>query len=61
MLVMASTLGYFDIYRTANLPLNLTQAQRDLFVLTRTDELTSPKAGPIHTEWEQLLEKQGGG
>jgi len=31
VLAMSSSLGYFDMYRTANLPLNLTQAQRDFF------------------------------
>jgi 6-phosphogluconate dehydrogenase len=58
MLAMASTLGYFDMYRTANLPLNLTQAQRDFFgshTYKRTDK---PDAGPVHTEWEELLAKQ---
>jgi len=31
VLAMSSSLGYFDMYRTASLPLNLTQAQRDFF------------------------------
>ncbi len=56
MLAMASTLGYFDMYRTANLPLNLTQAQRDFFgshTYRRTDKT---EAGPVHTEWEGSLE-----
>ncbi|MDQ3665397.1 MAG: NADP-dependent phosphogluconate dehydrogenase [Acidobacteriota bacterium] len=58
MLAMASTLGYFDMYRTANLPLNLTQAQRDFFgshTYRRTDK---PEAAPVHTEWEGSLENQ---
>ena len=58
VLAMASTLGYFDMYRSANLPLNLTQAQRDFFgahTYRRTDK---PEAGPVHTEWEDLLKTQ---
>jgi 6-phosphogluconate dehydrogenase len=58
MLAMASTLGYFDMYRTANLPLNLTQAQRDFFGSHTYTRVDKPEAGPIHTEWEELLEKQ---
>jgi 6-phosphogluconate dehydrogenase len=51
---MSASLAYFDTYRTANLPLNLTQAQRDFFgshTYKRTDK---PDGGFIHTEWEQL-------
>ena len=51
---MSASLAYFDTYRTANLPLNLTQAQRDFFgshTYKRTDK---PEGGFIHTEWEQL-------
>src|SRR6202158_4533941 len=58
VLAMASSLNYFDMYRTANLPLNLTQAQRDFFgshTYVRTD---NPGQGPVHTEWEEMLVKQ---
>ncbi|MFP5260562.1 MAG: NADP-dependent phosphogluconate dehydrogenase, partial [Blastocatellia bacterium] len=51
---MSASLAYFDTYRTENLPLNLTQAQRDFFgshTYRRTDD---PDGEPIHTEWEQL-------
>jgi 6-phosphogluconate dehydrogenase len=58
MLAMASTLGYFDMYRTANLPLNLTQAQRDFFGSHTYKRVDKPEAGPVHTEWEELLESQ---
>ena len=47
----AASLGYFDSYRTARLPQNLTQAQRDAFgahTYERTDKL---ELGFIHTEW----------
>ncbi|MCA1575134.1 MAG: NADP-dependent phosphogluconate dehydrogenase, partial [Acidobacteria bacterium] len=58
MLAMASTLGYFDMYRTASLPLNLTQAQRDFFGSHTYRRADQPEAGPVHTEWEELLAKQ---
>ncbi len=58
MLAMASTLGYFDMYRTANLPLSLTQAQRDFFGSHTYRRADKPEAGPVHTEWEELLAKQ---
>lgn len=58
MPAMASTLGYFDMYRTANLPLNLTQAQRDFFGSHTYKRADKPESPPVHTEWEELLEKQ---
>jgi len=58
VLAMASSLNYFDMYRTANLPLNLTQAQRDFFGSHTYERIDKPGQGPIHTEWEELLEKQ---
>jgi 6-phosphogluconate dehydrogenase len=50
-LAFSSALAYFDAYRTARLPANLTQAQRDYFgahTYRRTD-----RAGSFHTEWTQ--------
>jgi len=46
-----ASLAYLDSYRTARLPQNLTQAQRDAFgshTYERTDE---PQAGFVHTDW----------
>lgn len=46
---LAASLGYFDAYRSARLPANLIQAQRDLFgahTYHRTD-----RDGVFHTEW----------
>jgi 6-phosphogluconate dehydrogenase len=54
---MSASLSYFDTYRAANLPLNLTQAQRDFFgshTYQRTDD---PTGGFTHTEWEELARK----
>jgi 6-phosphogluconate dehydrogenase len=55
---MSSSLGYFDMYRTANLPLNLTQAQRDFFGSHTYERVDKPESGFVHSEWEELLEKQ---
>jgi 6-phosphogluconate dehydrogenase len=52
VLAMSSSLGYFDMYRTANLPLNLTQAQRDFFGSHTYRRVDKPELGPIHTVWE---------
>jgi 6-phosphogluconate dehydrogenase len=54
---MSASLAYFDTYRTENLPLTLTQAQRDFFgshTYKRTDD---PDGEAIHTEWEQLAKQ----
>jgi 6-phosphogluconate dehydrogenase len=48
---LSSSLAYFDSYRRARLPANLTQAQRDFFgahTYERTD-----KSGVFHTEWSK--------
>jgi 6-phosphogluconate dehydrogenase len=58
VLAMAASLNYFDMYRTASLPLNLTQAQRDFFGSHTYVRADRPGSGPVHTEWEQLLERQ---
>ena len=47
---ISSALGYFDAFRTARLPANLTQAQRDYFgahTYRRVD-----KEGSFHTVWQ---------
>ncbi len=58
VLAMACSLSYFDMYRTENLPLNLTQAQRDFFGSHTYERVDKPQLGPLHTEWEEMLEKQ---
>jgi 6-phosphogluconate dehydrogenase len=55
---MTASLGYFDTYRTADLPMNLTQAQRDFFGSHTYERADKPGAGAIHTEWEELLDSQ---
>src|SRR5436305_1997347 len=56
---MSASISYFDAYRTAELPLNLTQAQRDFFGSHTYVRADTPQEGAVHTEWEELLEKQG--
>ena len=58
VLAMACSLNYFDMYRTANLPLNLTQAQRDFFGSHTYVRVDKPEQGAIHTEWEEMLDQQ---
>jgi 6-phosphogluconate dehydrogenase len=48
---LAASLGYFDSYRTAELPQNLTQAQRDAFGAHTYQRTDRPEAGFVHTEW----------
>ncbi len=52
-LAMSASLGYFDMYRTADLPLNLTQAQRDFFGSHTYERVDKPELGFVHTEWEE--------
>ena len=50
---MSASLAYFDAYRTADLPQNLTQAQRDFFgahTYQRSDG--GPDAPFVHSSWD---------
>jgi 6-phosphogluconate dehydrogenase len=49
MLGLASSLGYIDSYRTARLPQNLTQAQRDYFGAHTYERVD--REGSFHTDW----------
>ena len=51
----AAALSYFDAFRTARLPSNLIQAQRDYFG-AHTYELVG-KEGVFHTQWTGLRDK----
>ena len=53
VLAMSASLGYFDMYRSAQLPLNLTQAQRDFFGSHTYERADKPELGFVHTEWEE--------
>jgi 6-phosphogluconate dehydrogenase len=47
----SASLAYFDSYRTARLPQNVTQAQRDAFGAHTYERLDKPGAPAVHTEW----------
>ena len=48
---LSASLSYFDSYRSAQLPQNLTQAQRDYFGAHTYHRVDRPDAGPVHTDW----------
>ena len=48
---MSSGLGYYDSYRTAQLPQNLTQAQRDAFGSHTYQRKDDPNGEFVHTSW----------
>jgi 6-phosphogluconate dehydrogenase len=47
----SASLAYFDSYRTARLPQNITQAQRDAFGAHTYERTDHPERGFIHSEW----------
>ena len=47
----ASSLAYYDSYRTADLPQNLTQAQRDAFGAHTYKRKDDPEGASVHTDW----------
>ena len=47
----SASLDYFDSYRRANLPQNLTQAQRDYFGAHTYKRVDRPVSESFHTEW----------
>jgi len=52
---IAGSLAYYDSYRRARLPANLTQAQRDFFgahTYQRTDDVA--KGEFVHSEWSKM-------
>ena len=53
----SSSLDYFDSYRRATLPQNLTQAQRDYFGAHTYERVDRPRGEFIHTEWTKVAEK----
>jgi 6-phosphogluconate dehydrogenase len=51
----SASLAYFDSYRTAVLPQNLTQAQRDYFGAHTYRRIDRPDEGFVHTDWQALV------
>jgi 6-phosphogluconate dehydrogenase len=48
---MSSALAYFDGYRSATLPANLLQAQRDYFGAHTYERVDRPRGEVFHTNW----------
>jgi 6-phosphogluconate dehydrogenase len=53
---MSAALAYLDSYRSARLPQNLTQAQRDFFGAHTYQRVDRPDAGFVHTDWRSVIE-----
>ena len=49
-----ASLSYYDAYRTANLPTNLIQAQRDYFGAHTYQRVDDPTGPFLHTEWMKV-------
>ena len=47
----ASALAYFDGYRSANLPANIIQAQRDFFGAHTFERVDAPRGKFFHVDW----------
>ena len=50
-LAFSSALAYYDAYRSARLPANLTQAQRDYFGAHTYQRVDKPRGQYFHTNW----------
>lgn len=53
----SSSLDYFDSYRRATLPQNLTQAQRDYFGAHTYERVDRPRGEFTHTEWTKVAKQ----
>ena len=51
MPAMSSALSYYDGYRSANLPANLLQGQRDYFGAHQYERVDKPRGEYFHTNW----------
>jgi 6-phosphogluconate dehydrogenase len=51
----SASLAYFDAYTAAQLPQNLTQAQRDYFGAHTYQRADRPEAGFVHSDWNALI------
>ena len=58
---LSASLAYFDSYRSAQLPQNLTQAQRDYFGSHTYERVDHPERGHVHTDWAGIEQPQRGG
>ena len=49
---MSAALAFYDSYRSARLPANLIQAQRDYFGAHTYERIDAPRGEFFHTDWE---------
>jgi 6-phosphogluconate dehydrogenase len=52
----SASLGYYDSYRSATLPANLLQAQRDFFGAHRYERTDRPRGETFHTDWPEVVD-----
>ena len=48
---LSAALAYYDGYRSANLPANLLQAQRDFFGAHQYERVDQARGAFFHTNW----------
>ena len=53
---MSASLAYYDAYRSARLPANLLQAQRDFFGAHTYERTDRPAGQAFHTDWPEVIE-----
>ena len=53
---MSASLAYYDAYRSARLPANLLQAQRDFFGAHTYERIDRPPGQAFHTEWPEIID-----
>ena len=51
----SASLAYYDAYRSARLPANLLQAQRDFFGAHTYERVDRPAGQMFHTEWPEVI------
>ncbi|MCF7676215.1 MAG: decarboxylating NADP(+)-dependent phosphogluconate dehydrogenase [Akkermansiaceae bacterium] len=52
----SASLGYYDSYRSAVLPANLLQAQRDFFGAHTYERTDKPRGEFFHTDWPEVID-----
>jgi len=55
MPAMSASLAYYDAYRSARLPANLLQAQRDFFGAHTYERVDRPAGQWFHTTWPEVI------
>ena len=53
---MSASLAYYDAYRSARLPANLLQAQRDFFGAHTYERIDRPAGQAFHTAWPEVID-----